>query len=722
VFYITSADSFEIVYVSPAYERIWGRPLSVAYENVTARLEAIHPDDRALVYGRLQSGVGERTDWETEYRIVRPDGSIRWILDRTFPILGEDGKTRRLVGVATDITERKQAQAKIEHLNRVQAMLSGINAVIVRVRDRAELFKEACRLAVDHGRFKIAWIGMLDANAAEVSAVAQAGDEVDFLGTVRISIGPEAAEDTLVSVAMHSQRAEVRNDLEREASSSPYRAEMLARGCRAMAALPLVVEGRSVGCFVLATDERGFFDDAEVRLLNDLAGDVSFALDYLEKADRLSYLAYYDALTGLANRTFFGERLAQYIEAAGRAGTGLALVIAETEQFETINDLYGRHVGDVLLRQVAERFARCVGSPHQIGRVGPDYLAAVIPEVREEGEVARRVGEWWLQWLGEPFQVNGSDLHVSARSGIALFPSDGSDADTLLKNAEAALRKAKATDDTHQFYTQHLSERIAEELALEHSLRRALVNEEFVLHYQPKVSLETGRLTGVEALIRWQSPERGLVPPGKFIPLMEETGIVVDAGIWALRQAILDRARWSERGATAPRVAVNVSTVQVQRQDFVATFAEILAAGGADPGIDIEITESLVMADVGANIAKLKAIRDLGVGIAIDDFGTGYSSLGYLAKLPAEVLKIDRSFTTAMLDDPGVMSLVSTMVSLAHSLNLAVVAEGVESEEQAKILRLLRCDQMQGYLVSKPMAFDDMTTYLIKNQELERAA
>jgi EAL domain-containing protein (putative c-di-GMP-specific phosphodiesterase class I) len=263
---------------------------------------------------------------------------------------------------------------------------------------------------------------------------------------------------------------------------------------------------------------------------------------------------------------------------------------------------------------------------------------------------------------------------------------------------------------------------------METRLRYALENEEFVLYYQPKVDVETRRLEGVEALIRWQSPELGLMPPAKFIPLMEETGMIVDVGAWVLRQASADRSSWLKAGLAAPRIAVNVSTVQLRRPNFVEMVRrvvdEALGPGGVlarGAGIDIEVTESLLVEGAEVNMERLRAVRDLGVGIAIDDFGTGYSSLGYLAKLPVECLKIDRSFTISMLDDPSAMMLVSTMITLAHSLKLKVVAEGVESEEQAKFLRLLRCDQMQGYLMSRPVPYDEMTELLRRSKSGEAA-
>jgi EAL domain-containing protein (putative c-di-GMP-specific phosphodiesterase class I) len=262
---------------------------------------------------------------------------------------------------------------------------------------------------------------------------------------------------------------------------------------------------------------------------------------------------------------------------------------------------------------------------------------------------------------------------------------------------------------------------------METRLRYALENQEFVLHYQPKFDVETRGVEGVEALIRWESPELGLLPPAKFIPLMEETGMIVDVGAWVMQQASIDRSSWLKQGLPAPRIAVNVSTVQLRRPNFVEIVQCVVdgahaAGNGArarGAGIDIEVTESLLVEGAEVNMAKLRTIRDLGVGIAIDDFGTGYSSLGYLAKLPVECLKIDRSFTTSMLDDPSAMMLVSTMITLAHSLKLKVVAEGVESEEQAKFLRLLRCDQMQGYLMSKPLPYGEMTELLRRSKRVD---
>jgi diguanylate cyclase len=717
VFFMLSGDLRSTLYVSPAYEQIWGRTLQVSRLPAPPWHRGVYRDDRRRILQDLgPQGEALQRRCEFEFRIRRPDGETRWIAARTFPVADDRGQLLRVVGIATDITERKHASARIEHLNRVHAMLSGINSLIVRVQDRNELFREACRLAVEHGRFRIAWCGELDARSGEIRLTAWAGESSDLTTRPQPPMTADPREDSFAASALRAQTPMVCNDLQSETRRILFREELLARGYRGLVALPLIIESKAVGCLVLITDEKDFFNDAEMRLLTELSGDIAFAMDHLEKADRINYLALYDPLTGVANRTLFDERLAQYVNSAQRDDRTFALLIADPERFDAINESFGRHVGDDLLRQLAARLADCVGDVALIARLGSDQFAALLVDVRDSTDVVIRVGQWWRQWLGAPFLVEGKELRLTAKAGISLFPNDGTDAVTLLKNAESALKTAKNTGDNFQFYTEQLRARASEALALENELRLALEREEFVLHYQPKVDLETRRLEGVEALIRWNSPTRGLVGPLQFIPLLEETGLIVEAGAWALRQACEDRSRWLQAGLHAPRVAVNVSTIQLQRADFVRVVANKLRMAGGDAGLDIEVTESVIMHDAVENIAKLNELRELGIHIAIDDFGTGYSSLGYLTRLPASTLKIDRSFVSAMLDDPGAMTLVSTIISLARSLDLTVVAEGVELEEQAKILRLLRCNQMQGYLISRPLSFDDMTAYLARTR------
>jgi diguanylate cyclase (GGDEF)-like protein/PAS domain S-box-containing protein len=715
VFFILSADFGELIYQSPAFEQIWGRAPDPS--NPMDWTTSIYVDDLERILGRLASYAGRPVHDEFEFRIVQPIGTVRWILMRYFPLYDDQGRPYRIVGVATDSTERKVAEAKIQHLNRVYSVLSGINTLIIRAQTQAELFSESCRLAVELGHFQLAWIGWFQEGEDQLMPLAWAG-EGDADNLLRDSVSVSIESDAVR--ALRRREPWVCNDLQGAAVLSAFERDMLAHGLHSVVALPLTIQGKPVGCLLLSTDERESFDDAEMRLLLELSGDISFALDYLEKAERLNYLAYYDSLTGLANRTLFLERLAQQVSAAKRNEARFAVVALDPERFETINETFGRGQGDLLLKDLADRLVGCIGDQNSAARIGPGLFAEVLPFSGEDSVAARMLDEQYQNWLGTPFSVGGHEVALTARTGIAIYPDDGEDAETLLKHAEAALNRANSSEDRTVFFTQDIGERISERLSMETKLRRALANEEFVLHYQPKVDLETRKLEGLEALIRWQSPELGLIGPVKFIPIMEETGMIIEVGAWVLHQACVDRCTWLEQGLPAPRIAVNVSSVQLRRPNFLDTVrsalkratrnAMIFEASGA--GMDVEVTETLFVENVETNMATLRALRDLGVEIAIDDFGTGYSSLGYLAKMPVDSLKVDRSFTAAMLDDPGVTTLVSTIITLAHSLKLKVIAEGVESEEQAKMLRLLRCDQMQGYLVSKPLPFDEITALL----------
>jgi len=315
--------------------------------------------------------------------------------------------------------------------------------------------------------------------------------------------------------------------------------------------------------------------------------------------------------------------------------------------------------------------------------------------------------------LGQPLTLDASEIRISATAGIALYPNDGAGNETIFANAEAALKQAKSTGSKYLFYAPEMNARVAEKLTLENKLRVALERQEFVLHYQPKVSLKGGEVTGLEALIRWNDPQAGLVPPVKFIPLLEETGMILEVGTWAIHRALEDRRLWERRGLKPPRVAVNVSALQLRQKNFLDVLKEALKDPSGHPcGLDLEITESLIMENIEGNFQKFAALRQLGIDIAVDDFGTGYSSLSYLAKLPVNALKIDRSFVHSMIGSPESATIVSMIVSLAHSLKLKVIAEGVETEEQSKFLRGLGCDELQGFLISRAIPPERVETLL----------
>jgi diguanylate cyclase (GGDEF)-like protein len=468
-----------------------------------------------------------------------------------------------------------------------------------------------------------------------------------------------------------------------------------------------------VAVVCLYAHETEFFDAEEMKLLLELAGDIAFALDHISKEERLDYLAYYDTLTGLANLALFRERLAQDVAISATERHKFAVVLIDIVQFKAINDALGRQAGDQVLKRVAARLAEGSGGTGTTARLGADHFAIVLHDNRQVADVGRALDEWQSRCLAEPFLIEGNEVKIAIKAGIAVYPGDGADAEALIKNAEVALRGAKSTGQSRVFYTKEMTQTITKRMSLEKSLREALERDEFVLHYQPKVNVESRRIQGVEALIRWRSPDLGLVPPLKFIPVLEETGMILEVGAWVLRRAVQDHRQWLEQQLAAPRVAVNVSAVQLRRPDFVDVVRDILRQGASPPGIDLEITESLIMDDVEDTIRKLKILRGLGLELAIDDFGTGYSSLGYLGRLPVQALKIDRSFIVKMTEDPDAMTLVTTIISLAHALDLKVVAEGVETDEQATVLRLLRCDEMQGYLISRPVPLEELTPMLL---------
>ncbi|HTP38091.1 MAG TPA: EAL domain-containing protein [Steroidobacteraceae bacterium] len=713
VFFVADPGMRQTAYVSPGYERVWGRPVATVLNREGGWMETVHPDDQARVGTEVAKVLANfPAEGRFEFRIIRPDGAVRWVITRIFPVLDRQGTVLRTVGVTRDITDRKLAELRVIRLNRTHRVLSGINSLIVRATERNGLLRDSCRLAVEDGGFRGAWCGLLEPGSAELRPLVVAGVAEDLPATVCIRIEPDNIPHSVVAEAMLAGEPRLCNDLALDGAPVIYRAQYLQRGCRSMVALPLVVAGAAAGCFVLLADVAGYFDAEEMRLLVELADDISFALDHIGKAERLDFLASFEPLTGLANRREFQRRVEQYVDVASHTQSRFAVVVADPENFEALNNALGRAAGDEVLRQAAARFALAAGGRDIVGHLGSDQFAAIVSGSMEAAGFSRLIDELWRKWLGEPFAIGDRELELSARAGVALYPADGTTADALLTNASAALRNAKQSGRPVGFYTRHLGEKIAERLELERDLRRALEHGEYQLHYQPKVDLVHRRVQGVEALLRWGRPGHGLVPPGAFVPLLEETGLIVEVGAWALRQASLDRNRWAELGLAAPRTAVNVSAVQLRREDFVAVVGAAVRAAHDKDGLDIEVTESVLMTDVTDNLQKLAAVRDFGVGIALDDFGTGYSSLSYLAKLPVSVLKIDRSFVASMIDDPSVVTLVSTVISLARSLKLESVAEGVETEEQAKILRLLGCDQMQGYLISRPLPFDGMTAFL----------
>ncbi|MDP1680799.1 MAG: EAL domain-containing protein, partial [Burkholderiales bacterium] len=626
----------------------------------------------------------------------------------------------RTASLVAEVEQRKAHEARIVRLNRIYSVLSGINTTIVRVREAQELFETACRIAVDLGLFTFAWIGMLKESGRKVAPVAKAGRDDGYLSQINLSaVEDDPGNCRLTAEAMTQARPVICNDIATDERMAAWRDEALSRGYRSAVLFPLILEGRAIGVFVLYAPEANVFDEEEMALLTEMAGDISFALDHLKKEERLNYLSYFDAITDLPNRALFLDRVEQRVNSAHRDQEVFSVIMLDLERFGSINESLGRQAGDSLLRQLAQRLKQVLNETDILARLSADYFGIATRHDDEGADIAHVLEKILSEIQNQPFLIGGQELRVSARAGVSCYPADGQDIETLLRNAEAALKKAKLSGDKYLFYTPEFNARVAETLTLENKLRRALEHEQLVLYYQPKVELKSGQICGLEALLRWNDPETGLVPPLKFIPLLEETGMILDAGRWALAKAVSDSLAWQSKGLVVPRIAVNVSPIQLRQKDFVGMVARVISgAENAAVKLELEITESLIMQDIEANILKLRAIREMGIEVAIDDFGTGYSSLSYIAKLPVNVLKIDRAFIINMASNADDLSIVSTIISLAHSLNLRVIAEGVETEEQANLLRLLKCNEIQGFLFSSAVPAEKIEVFLREKKAL----
>ncbi|MES2534893.1 MAG: EAL domain-containing protein [Pseudomonadota bacterium] len=425
-----------------------------------------------------------------------------------------------------------------------------------------------------------------------------------------------------------------------------------------------------------------------------------------EQQAALNYIAMFDVLTGLPNRTFFLQTLHRVLQSHARTNSRLALVVLDIRHFGRINDSFGKAAGDEVLALIARRISE--NSQFGCARIGGNTFAIALSDLQSDGDVAQALKRYVLDTLSQAFVFQGREITFGTRCGIALFPGDGLGIEELFGNAEAALKSAKTQGEEYLFYTPGLNARVADQITLEAELRKAIAEQQFILHYQPKVNSETGRLTGFEALIRWNHPKRGLVPPNEFIPILEETGMILEVGKWVLKQAADDFRMWCRDGLEPPPIAVNISAIQIRRPDFVETVWKMCGHGKEPQAtIDLEITESVLMEDINRIIPSLWKLRNTGYGVAIDDFGTGYSSFSYLAQIPLTAIKIDRSFIQNLTTGPRHHTIVSTMIKLAHSLNLTVVAEGVETEQQCSKLREMKCDESQGYLFGRPMSVED---------------
>lgn len=441
-----------------------------------------------------------------------------------------------------------------------------------------------------------------------------------------------------------------------------------------------------------------------------------------ENISRINYLASFDELTGLTNRHVATNRLEKEIAHAQYLGTRFAFMVLDLDNFKNVNESLGHSSGDTMLKTVAQRLLDCVRGGGFVSRQGGDEFFIILPDVSDLESVNDIAGVI-LNQVSKPFRINGAEFFLSASIGIAIYPNDGSDADTLQKNAEMAMYSAKqAGRNTHRFFDEGMHAFVLEKLLIRNGLLRALDKDEFVLHYQPQVCLESGRMTGAEALLRWRQPGTGLVYPDCFTDIAEESGLIIPIGNWVLHEACRQAVAWHRAGWPELKIAVNISPLQFGRGDLDLIVADALATSGLDPAcLELEVTESVLIHDTEKSLEAIQRLKRLGVILSLDDFGTGFSSLGYLKRLPVDKLKIDRSFVSDIMTDKEDAAIVLSIISLAHTLQKKVVAEGVETQEQISFLRRHRCDEMQGYFFSHPLPAGDFMRLLKEKVRLKPA-
>ena len=510
-------------------------------------------------------------------------------------------------------------------------------------------------------------------------------------------------------------------DITRDANF--VRAEMAhAAGLKTGIWIPVLADKEMVAVIEFFAREPREQDARLIQLVSAVAAQLGSVIQRKHTEERLHYLAHYDPLTGLPNRVLFTDRLRQAIIEASRHERLVGVVFLDLDRFKTINDSLGHGVGDLFLKAVAERLAGCVRAGDTVARLAGDEFTLILADMGHMGHAAR-VAQKILDGIAHPFHIAGHELYASASLGITLYPPDEHNIEGLLRNADVAMYRVKERGGNgYEFYAADMTSNAQARLALENALRRALDRKEFELHYQPLVDLDSGRIKGVEALIRWRRPEHGLVPPGEFIPMAEETGLIVPIGEWVLRTACRQYHEYNPVDGPPLRLSVNVSPRQFGRGEILNLVTKILDETGFDPGqLDLEITETLLMQNAEAVLEVMHELGALGVHFSIDDFGTGYSSLSYLKHLPIGRVKIDKSFVNDIPVDPNDAAIVSAIISMARSLGLKVIAEGVETEAQLEFLRARGCDAIQGYYFSRPVPIGELARMLKEGKSLPSA-
>ena len=607
------------------------------------------------------------------------------------------------------------AEHQVTRLTGVLQMLSGINTALVRIHNRDELLSETCRLAHGVGGYAIAAVALINPTTRMARPLGWAGYEFLADPGKEFPVGDTAATDTsFMGRVIRTGETTLCEDIRSSTLPIQDRDALLLAGVNSLACLPLRVDGTPVGAFLFGAVTTGVMSQDELLLLEEVASNLSFALQYLDTQDAARFLSYFEPLTGLAKRALFCERLSRLLVRGTESLPRLAVTVFDIDHLSVINDSFGRHTGDRLLQCVADRLKGQFPDTEQLAHLGGGTFVTVSAlSEQSEGEL-RSLHQAVTRAFERPFSVDGREIAATVKCGVACYPENGQEPDELVQNAEAALKEAKTSGEQYLHHRIEMNSELARRVGMEHRLRAALDNGQFVLHYQPKVTLRTGKIGSVEALLRWNDAENGLIVPTTFLPILESAGMMAAIGAWVIRQAAADCRHWRSMGLRPIRVAVNISPPELRRRN---TATEILngigdLAGESEWGVDIEITEGALFGDSSSCVHALRLLRAAGVRVAIDDFGTGFSSLGRLSELPIDTLKIDRMFTSRLPADRKTCTLVSTIIGLAHAFDMTTVAEGVENQAQLDYLIREGCDESQGYLHSRPLPRADLERLL----------
>lgn len=704
-------------YFSPrVYEMLGYGPDDLA-PSYAAFLEALHPDDLQKSHDAVAAHMRNQVPYEVEFRLRAASGAYRWVLSRGQGVRDADGKVVRMAGSLKDIHERTLADIAITRQAARQGLIGAFGQLALKNPPIDDLMAQVVTV-VGQG---------LDAEFCRL-LVPGSDDRVMLLkgasGWTRDWVMRptcDALEETGGRFIPGGRESVVIDDflLETRFKAS---AMLSAHGVRSGA--ELLVCGVNGSHAVLGAYSRAVahFNQESVNFLRGITNTLASAMDRKVADERLTHMAQFDALTNLPNRSLYLDRLRQAMAQAGREKLSVGVLFADLDRFKLINDSMGHSAGDEVLIQVAQRLQACLRAGDTVGRLGGDEFAIALVNIthaQDAGSVAHKIGDS----LSQAFVVKDQRVYVSASVGVSLYPLDGTEPDTLLKNADTAMYRAKALGrNTYQFYLAQMNERAGERMMIETQLRGALERGEFVLHYQPKLQVTSGEISGFEALLRWQHPERGLVQPMDFISVLEDTGLILPVGEWVVAKVCEQIGQWRVDGLRPCPVAVNLSARQFNQKNLDVVIGRILAMNGIGPGLlEIELTESMLMSDPEAAVQMLKNMKACGVRLSVDDFGTGYSSLAYLKRFPLDSLKIDRAFVRDVTTNAGDASIGIAIINLAHSLNLTVVAEGVENAAQFDFLRAHACDEVQGYYFARPMPAAQCTQALVEGWRLPRA-